>query len=70
MSKRVIKLNRLETRFLFNFVVEENNKMGRLDRKNLSQLNLNNVDQSTLKYQKKMRVLKNKLEKLDKSFYE
>jgi len=64
---REIKLSKLETRFLFNFILEENNKIRQ--EKNLDLINLNNVDGSFLKYKKKIQILKNKLEKLDKKFY-
>ena len=65
--EKEIKLNRLEARFLLNFVLEEDNLSAYQD-DNLSVININNCKSKAV-YKKKICLLKKKLQKLDKSFY-
>jgi len=67
-----IKLNRLETRFLLNWTLEENNVLNGCetteDKTRPSKMNINNC-QDRWEYERKISVLKKKLQKLDKGFY-
>jgi hypothetical protein len=68
---KIIKLDILETRFLLNFVLEENNIYSLAEAPVYApcDLNINNCKGSKEVYLKKIRILKRKLEKLDNSFY-
>jgi hypothetical protein len=70
--KKEIKLNRLETRFLLNWTLEESNVLAGCetteDKTRPSKMNINNC-KNRWGYERKIATLKRKLQKLDKSFY-
>ena len=63
-----IRLCRLETRFLLNFVTVENNELYYPDNHKLLKTNINNV-KDRREYKKRIKTLRNKLQLLDESFY-
>ena len=71
MNKK-IELNRLEARFLLNWTLEENNVLNGCetteDKTRPSKMNINNC-LDKLEYERKIKTLKKKLQKLDRSFY-
>ena len=70
-----MKLTRLETRFLLNFVLGECNRMHPYFKKqpgfgaNLCDTNLNNLDGSVDRYERVMFPLSKKLQRADQKFY-
>lgn len=66
-TKGQINLTKLETRFLLNFVLSELNTL--ISGGELNMVNTNNVHHDEIIYKRKIRTLINKLEKLEKKFY-
>ena len=66
---KTIKLGRLETRFILNLVLGESNEMHHPDGHRLSRTNIHNV-KGRKDYKRKMRTLLNKIQLLDRSFYD
>jgi hypothetical protein len=63
-----LELNRIQARFLLNFVLDESNKI-HLKLRSLNSTNINNCKKGEEEYKKRMNTLVRKLQIFDRNFY-